>query len=95
MESTTTGIVLAVVFVGLHVGEAVFQHYWVDKKTVPVGAFLALLAIVAGFEWRSVTGGFVALVFVAFAVALGEELAPDGRESEVSSGAPEAEAVPI
>jgi len=81
-DSTTVGVLLALAFIAVHTGEVVVHHYWVNRGTVHVGPFLALLALFAGFEWRSVAGAVLVLLLMAFAMAASEE----ASAGEVSAG---------
>jgi predicted PurR-regulated permease PerM len=76
VQSTTIGVLLLLAYVAMQAADATVRLFWIERHTVQVGPFLALLAVFAGFEWRSVAGALLALLFVAAGAALIEELRP-------------------
>lgn len=70
------GIVLAGLFLGYQLLEAVVVQRRVERRTLRVGPFLTVTAGFAGLELYGLGGALLVLLVVVLAVAVADELAP-------------------
>lgn len=70
------GILLAGVFIGYQIFEAVILQRRTEKRTLKVGPFLTVAAGFAGLELYGLGGALLVLLIVILVVAVADELAP-------------------
>lgn len=84
VDDPVRGAVLAVVFVAYQVVEDLVLQRWVERRTLHLGPFLTAVAAFAGLELYGLGGALLAVLAVAVAVAVLDDLADDEEPDQTS-----------
>lgn len=75
-EDPSKGVLLAGLFIGYQIFEALVLQHRTEQRTLRVGPFLTVAAGFAGLELYGLGGALLVLLIVILAVAVADELAP-------------------
>lgn len=85
VRSTTTAVVVAIVFIAFQVGEYQLMQRPLERRTIKLGPFLTVVGALIGLELYGLGGALMTLLFASLGVALLDEYAPepDAASAEV------------